>query len=71
MEKTIEQTTVTVGSPINGISINGDELLLDNDNNIMEFTSKDEAYNFLRSNGIDLTDEEMEESFNFYVNGEL
>jgi hypothetical protein len=71
MEKTTEQTTVTVGRPINGISINGDELLLDNDNNIMEFTSKGEAYNFLRSNGIDLTDEEMEESFNFYVNGEL
>ena len=71
MEKTTEQTTVTVGRSINGISINGDELLLDNDNNIMEFTSKGEAYNFLRSNGIDLTDEEMEESFNFYVNGEL
>jgi|15BtaG_2_1085339.scaffolds.fasta_scaffold10275_5 hypothetical protein len=71
MEKTTEQTTVTVGRPINGITINGDELLLDDNNNIMEFTSKDEAYNFLRSNGIDLTDEEMEESFNFYVNGEL
>lgn len=64
-------TVVTVGRPINGISLNGDEFLLDDENNVLEFNSKGDAYEFLRENGVDLTDEDMEDSFNFYVNGEL
>ena len=64
-------TVVTIGRPVNGISLNGDEFLLDNEDNVMEFENKASAYTFLRENGVDLTDEEMETSFNFYVNGEL
>jgi len=66
-----ETTIVTVGRPINGISLNGDEFLLDEDDNVLQFHSKDDAYQFLRDNGVDLTDEEMEDSFRFYVNGEI
>jgi len=64
-------TVVTVGKPINGISLNGDEFLLDADNLVIEFDDKQAAYQFLRDNGYDLTDQEMEATFNFYVNGEL
>ena len=64
-------TIVTVGRPINGITTNGDEFLLDEDNNALQFHSKGDAYQFLRDNGVELNDEGMEDSFNFYVNGEL
>ncbi len=62
---------VTIGRPVNGISLNGDEFLLDDDGNVMEFDSVENAKEFLRANGVDLTDEEMEESFNFYLDGKL
>jgi len=62
---------ITVGRPINGISINCDEFLLDGDNNLLEFCDKHAAYTYLRKNGVDLTDAQMEESFNFYLDGKL
>lgn len=67
----ITNPIVTVGRPVNGITINGDEFLLEDDGTVMEFGSKDEAFTFLRENGVELTDEEMEESFNFYLDGKL
>lgn len=62
---------ITVGRPVNGISLNGDEFLLDDDNNVLEFCDKWAAMTYLRENGVELTDEQMEDSFNFYLDGKL
>jgi len=43
-----------VGRPIEGISINGDEWLLDDDGEVMEFETHEEAVKFLGVHGIDL-----------------
>lgn len=57
---------VIVGRPINGISINGLEYLLNNDGNEMEFENKEQAVMFLRENGYaDYSDEMIEDSFIF------
>jgi hypothetical protein len=44
--------SIIVGRPINGISINGLEYLLNDDNSEMTFNSIDEATQFLNENGI-------------------
>jgi hypothetical protein len=70
MDKTInpnfweikEGTPVSVSRPIEGISLNGDEYLLDAENNRMIFGSITEARNFLMENG---SQESDLESFNF------
>lgn len=46
-----------IARPINGISLNGREYVLDNGNNLMLFQSEQDAVNFLLSHGID--DEKM------------
>lgn len=56
---------INVGKAINGISLNGLEWLLDEDNKVINFESKEEAMEHLRDAGIDLTDEEMEDTFTF------
>ena len=56
---------IHIGKPINGISINGDEWLLNEDNTVMEFETKEQAKQFLRDNGYDLTDDELEDAFTF------
>lgn len=57
---------VIVGRPINGISINGIEYLLNDDGNEMEFENKEQAVAFLRENGYaDYSDEMIEDSFIF------
>lgn len=43
--------TVSVGRPINGISINPLEYLLDDDGNVMLFGDENEATNYLLSKG--------------------
>lgn len=43
---------VSIGRAINGISINGNEWLLDKNNEVVIFTDKNEAVNFLKINGI-------------------
>ena len=56
---------IIVGRPINGICINGDEFLLDDDDQTMEFQSVGQAKDFLRVYGY--TDETvLNESFNYY-----
>jgi hypothetical protein len=47
---------VAVGRPINGISINGLEWLLDDANKPMVFSDKNEAIAFLKAHGTDDTD---------------
>jgi len=42
---------VTIGRPINGISINGVEWLLDDDNKPMLFANRESAEQFLLDNG--------------------
>jgi len=56
---------IKVGRAINGIGLNGREWLLNEDNSLMEFKDKAEAIEFLRDAGIELTDEEMEDTFAF------
>lgn len=56
---------VTISKAINGISINGNETLLNEDGSVMEFKDKEEAISFLRDHGFDLTDEEFEDDFTF------
>jgi hypothetical protein len=43
---------VIVGRPVNGISINGLEYLLDEHNKVKEFADKKEAVQFLKDNGV-------------------
>jgi len=50
---------------VNGISINGKEFLLDDKGQPLEFNDTRQAKDFLRDNGVDLTDDEMEDSFHF------
>lgn len=49
---------ITISRPINGITLNGDEFLLDGDGNVAEFMSRIEAYMFLQDKG--LTTEEVD-----------
>ena len=56
---------IKVGRAINGIGLNGREWLLNEDNSLMEFNNKEEAKEFLRDAGVDLTDEEMEDTLAF------
>jgi hypothetical protein len=56
---------INVGRAINGIGLNGNEWLLNEDGTLKEFKDKEEAKQFLRDAGVDLTDEEMEDSFTF------
>ena len=45
-----------IGRPINGISINGLEYLLDDNNELMMFDLPDQAETFLKKHNIDLED---------------
>lgn len=47
-----------IGRPINGVTINGLEYVLDDEDELMLFDSIEEAKEFLRENGID--DDEIE-----------
>ncbi len=53
---------ISVSKPINGITINGDEFLLDENNEVILFPDKATALDWLRDNGVG--DDEIEE-FNF------
>lgn len=49
---------LAIARPINGISINGVEYLMDASNEVKYFDSKEDAVSFLKMNGVD--DEEIE-----------
>jgi len=49
---------VAVGRPINGISINGNEWLLDDKSKLKVFADKSEAVQFLKDHGV--SDDEMD-----------
>ncbi len=53
---------ISVSRPINGITINGDEFLLDENNKVILFPDIVTALDWLRNNGV--SDNEIEE-FNF------
>ena len=53
---------IAISRPIEGVSVNGNEYLLDKNNEVMQFADIQVAKDFLRS---DLTDEEMDDTFNF------
>jgi len=57
---------IVIGRPINGISLNGLEYLLNEDGDYKEFNSKEEAKTFLNSMFEEpLTDDELEDNFMF------
>lgn len=57
---------IEIAKAIEGISINGKECLLDENGNAMQFESKENAFEFLRSKGFEsFSDEELEDSFFF------
>jgi hypothetical protein len=47
---------VIIGRPVNGISINGLEYVLDEHNEVKEFAGKKEAVEFLKKNGFHTKD---------------
>lgn len=55
--------TVTVSRPIEGISLNGDEFLLDGENKLKIFASIDEAKTYLTENGCP---EQSLDGFNYH-----
>jgi hypothetical protein len=58
--------SIVIGRPINGISINGLEYLLDEDGEYKQFESTEEAKTFLNSMFEEpLTDDQLEDSFMF------
>ncbi len=59
---------IFVSRPINGISINGDEVLLDDNNELLLFEDKTAAINWLHERGV--SNEEIE-GFNFNEEDEL
>lgn len=60
------ENQITIHRYINGISLNGTEMLLDDNNNPMVFQSKEVAFEFLRENGHEeWTDEEFEDNYLF------
>ncbi len=57
---------IVIGRPINGISLNGLEYLLNENGDYKEFNSKEEAKTFLNSMFEEpLTDDDLEDSFMF------
>ena len=57
---------IAIGRPINGISLNGLEYLLNDDGSYMEFNDSKTAKDFLRENGYgEWSDDEIEDSFMF------
>ena len=62
----IKTMAIVIGRPINGISLNGLEYLLNEDGDYKEFNSKEEAKTFLNSMFEEpLTDDDLEDSFMF------
>ncbi len=59
---------ISISRPINGISINGDEFLLDENNEVLLFEDETAAINWLNEHGV--TDKEIE-GFNFNDEDEL
>jgi hypothetical protein len=57
---------IKIGRAIEGVSLNGIEWLLDEENDVMTFSDRENAKGFLKENGFDsFTEEELEDSF-FY-----
>jgi hypothetical protein len=57
---------IVIGRPINGISVNGLEYLLDENGEYKQFESTEEAKTFLNSMFEEpLTDDQLEDSFMF------
>lgn len=57
-------TGIVIGRPINGISINGLEYLLDDAGDFHHFSTVDAAKQFLRDNGVD-DEEALKEGFRY------
>jgi hypothetical protein len=62
----IKTMAIVIGRPINGISVNGLEYLLDENGEYKQFESTEEAKTFLNSMFEEpLTDDQLEDSFMF------
>lgn len=49
---------VIIGKPLGGVSLNGNEYLLDENGEVMSFTTVQDAKNFLKQN--DVSEEDIE-----------
>ena len=58
--------SIIIGRPINGISLNGNEFLLDNEGNFIEFENSTIAKQFLIDNGHEnWSDDDLTDAYNF------
>jgi hypothetical protein len=58
---------ISIYKYINDISLNGREYLLDEENQILKFTNKKQALNFLSNGGVEAKDEEELENYGIYL----
>jgi len=61
---------ITIYRHINGISLNGREYVIDEEDQILKFTNKKQAFNFLFDFGIEAKDEEELEDYGIYLERE-
>ena len=54
-------TKVVISRPVNGISLNGKEYVLDDKGDIKLFDTRDTALDFLKANGV--TENDMDSTF--------
>lgn len=65
-EEQTNHEVVLIYRYINGISLNGREYLLDEENKELKFDNKEQALNFLSDGGVEAKDEEELEEYGIY-----
>jgi len=61
---------ITIYRYINGISLNGREYVIDEEDQILKFTNEKQALNFLSDAGVEAKDEEELEEYGIYFETE-
>jgi len=61
---------ITIYRYINGISLNGREYVIDEEDQILKFTNEKQALNFLSDGGVEAKDEEELEEYGIYFETE-
>ncbi len=61
---------ITIYRYINGISLNGREYVIDEEDQILKFTNEKQALNFLSDGGVEAKDEEELEDYGIYLERE-
>ena len=61
---------ITIYRYINGISLNGREYVIDEEDQILKFTNEKQALNFLSDGGVEAKNEEELEDYGIYLERE-